>query len=214
MPLPDGANQGWYSDVALVVLGLAVAAVLLSLLQGARVKPAAGTMVLSTAIVLAAAALVIWLCLRANDQPSAGDPSPLRPVPLHHGARKPLRLSWEQIWQRFHKGSPIDRLRMIEFLSESASGFTEVTRGNIEPNSSREVMRLPQAAVLTVGADKYCYVRMNAGVEEREVVTGHSNGPFVELKKGVQEGERVLSDPQALMVQLAEYLNKTRGSPE
>lgn len=61
-------------------------------------------------------------------------------------------------------------------------------------NELHDILYVPIQSVTTVEDKKICYV-MGSGVEKREVETGLFNENFVEIKSGLNEGEKVLLNP-------------------
>lgn len=60
----------------------------------------------------------------------------------------------------------------------------------------KDVISVPIQAVVSKESKKMCYVLTEGGLhEEREVATGLFNDNFVEIKKGLSEGEMVLLNP-------------------
>jgi multidrug efflux pump subunit AcrA (membrane-fusion protein) len=56
----------------------------------------------------------------------------------------------------------------------------------------KDVMYLPIEAVFVEEGQSYCRIRANEAVENREIETGRSSESFVEIVKGLQEGDEVL----------------------
>ena len=61
-------------------------------------------------------------------------------------------------------------------------------------NELHDIIYVPIQSVTTVEEKKICYV-MGSAVEKREVETGLFNENFVEIKSGLNEGEKVLLNP-------------------
>jgi HlyD family secretion protein len=61
-------------------------------------------------------------------------------------------------------------------------------------NELHDIIYVPIQSVTTVEDKKICYV-MGSAVEKREVETGLFNENFVEIKSGLNEGEKVLLNP-------------------
>jgi RND family efflux transporter MFP subunit len=61
------------------------------------------------------------------------------------------------------------------------------------------VLQVPLASVLAAGGKRLCFVVTDKGVEEREVVPGLGNARAVEIKSGLEEGDRVLLAPRSLL---------------
>ena len=58
-------------------------------------------------------------------------------------------------------------------------------------NQLSDVVYVPIQAVNPIDDKKVCYVVDGTRVEEREVEVGEFNDEFIEIKKGIKEGERV-----------------------
>ncbi len=72
--------------------------------------------------------------------------------------------------------------------------------------SSGPVLKLPVLAVMTEGKKQFCFVVTDKEVQEREIVTGLSNG-YVEVRSGLKEGVLVVSSARALVRRLAAWLD-------
>jgi RND family efflux transporter MFP subunit len=58
---------------------------------------------------------------------------------------------------------------------------------------AKNVLRVPVAAVIRARGKPVCAVETANGVREAQVVTGISDGKFVEIKDGLKEGDKVLT---------------------
>jgi len=76
-----------------------------------------------------------------------------------------------------------------EALKTGMTGKVEVTIDEL-----LDVLYVPIQSVVTVGETKVCYVR-GSGTQKRAVETGLFNDNFVEIKTGLEEGEKVLLNP-------------------
>ena len=74
-------------------------------------------------------------------------------------------------------------------LKTGMTGKVEVTIEELH-----DVLYVPIQSVVSVGETKFCHV-LGGGPEKREVQTGLFNDNFVEIKSGLDEGERVLLNP-------------------
>src|SRR5207302_1355636 len=64
-------------------------------------------------------------------------------------------------------------------------------------NSLDDVVSVPLQAVMTEGTKQFCYVAKGSRQERREVEVGDFNDEFIEIKKGIAEGEKVcLRNPE------------------
>jgi HlyD family secretion protein len=77
-----------------------------------------------------------------------------------------------------------------DFLKTGMTGKVEVVIDELH-----DVLYVPIQSVVTVDEMKICYVRASSRVERREVETGLFNDDFVEIKSGLNEGEKVLLNP-------------------
>lgn len=73
-----------------------------------------------------------------------------------------------------------------EALKTGMTGKVEVIIDELH-----DVLYVPIQSVVTVGETKVCYVT-GSGTRKREVQTGLFNDNFVEIKSGLEEGEKVL----------------------
>jgi multidrug efflux pump subunit AcrA (membrane-fusion protein) len=71
------------------------------------------------------------------------------------------------------------------------------------------VLSVPIQAVINIQGKKVCYVATSSGPQRREVQTGAFNDDFVEIKRGLAEGEDVLLNPPRIMG--AEDSEKKKG---
>jgi multidrug efflux pump subunit AcrA (membrane-fusion protein) len=65
------------------------------------------------------------------------------------------------------------------------------------------VLNVPVQAVVPVGRKRYCFVQSGKAVDVREVVLGISDNRAVEVRTGLDAGDRVLLSPRALLRRLA-----------
>lgn len=66
----------------------------------------------------------------------------------------------------------------------------------------KNVITVPVAAVFELAGHTFCYVTTGDKVDRRAVEVGLSNDKFVELKKGVEEGDTVVLNPRSLLTDL------------
>ncbi len=62
-----------------------------------------------------------------------------------------------------------------------------------------DVLSVPVQAIVQVGKDNWCYVDANGPVELRRVTIGKTNEKFVEIREGLEEGDRVVLNPMSLV---------------
>jgi HlyD family secretion protein len=65
------------------------------------------------------------------------------------------------------------------------------TKVQIVVNQLADVVHIPIQAVTPLEDKKVCYVVAGGRLEQREVEVGEFNDEFIEIKKGIQDGERV-----------------------
>jgi RND family efflux transporter MFP subunit len=88
-------------------------------------------------------------------------------------------------------------------------GFTGDTK--ILVNELTDVLVVPVQAVAERENKHYCYVVGPRGIESRDVVVGENNEKFVEVKEGLEEGEKVTLDARA---RLAAETRASESKPE
>jgi len=77
-----------------------------------------------------------------------------------------------------------------DFIKTGMTGKVEVTIDDLN-----DVLYVPIQSVVSTEEKTICYVSTNKKLEEREVVTGLFDDDFVEIKSGLNEGEKVLLNP-------------------
>jgi HlyD family secretion protein len=77
-----------------------------------------------------------------------------------------------------------------DFLKTGMTAKVEVTIDELH-----DVLYVPIQSVVTVGETKVCYVMTNNRSVKCEVETGLFNDDFAEIKRGLNEGEKVLLNP-------------------
>ena len=63
----------------------------------------------------------------------------------------------------------------------------------------KDVLSVPVQAIVQIAKDNWCYVDANGSVEIRRVTVGKTNDKFVEIREGLEEGDRVVLNPMALV---------------
>ena len=76
----------------------------------------------------------------------------------------------------------------------------------------KDVLSVPIQVVVNRGGKKLCYVENSKNPREREVETGAFNDSFVEIKKGLSEGDKVLLNPPRI-AELPQAPNKEVKKP-
>ncbi len=94
-------------------------------------------------------------------------------------------------------------MELTEDIGEPRLGST--ARGRITVETAEDVLSLPVVAISSRGEEKIAKkVTGNGATEEIVVETGISDGRFVEIKSGLNEGDRVMGD----------FSENESGSPE
>jgi RNA polymerase sigma factor (sigma-70 family) len=73
------------------------------------------------------------------------------------------------------------------------------------------VVRVPVQAVVHTGQGDYCYIKAGKEILKREVTLGMRNDQFAEIKAGLQEGETILRDVDAVLRQSSK-VESVKGS--
>jgi hypothetical protein len=73
------------------------------------------------------------------------------------------------------------------------------------------VLNVPVQAVLAAGKGRFCFVLNDNDVQVREVTLGMIGDRGVEIRSGLEEGDRVLLSPRALLQRLTPFLGKGTG---
>lgn len=76
-------------------------------------------------------------------------------------------------------------------------GMTAVAE--IHVNRLENVLSIPVQSVVQVAGDSWCYVDKSGAVERRILDLGLTNDKFVEVRKGLEVGDRVVLNPSAIM---------------
>jgi RND family efflux transporter MFP subunit len=72
----------------------------------------------------------------------------------------------------------------------------------------KDVLTVPVQAIVQVGKDTWCYVQDEDGnVRQTDVEVGRTNDKFVEIRKGLDEGDQVVLNPMALVGETKESEN-------
>lgn len=76
-------------------------------------------------------------------------------------------------------------------------GMTAVVE--IHVKTLKNVLAIPVQAVVQIGSDTWVYVDNGGGVERRLVTLGATNHKLVEVREGIDEGDRVVLNPTAIL---------------
>ncbi len=102
------------------------------------------------------------------------------------------RITLEQIrqWvaQRYQQQTAKPAISMADFQPKEGLTVT----ATIFVNERRDVLLVPNGAIVKEGGKSYVQVVNGEVTEKREVVTGLSNWQYTEITEGVSEGEQVL----------------------
>jgi RND family efflux transporter MFP subunit len=79
-------------------------------------------------------------------------------------------------------------------------GMSAEVRIQVQPR--RNVLRVPAQALVVVNRQRVCFVKSGEEIDERPVATGLGDDGFIEIVRGVAEGEQVLRDPRAVVRQV------------
>ena len=60
-----------------------------------------------------------------------------------------------------------------------------------------DVLKIPVAAIVETDAGNFCWVKTAQGAERRVLELGDSNDVYTVVEKGLQEGDKVVLNPQA-----------------
>lgn len=89
-----------------------------------------------------------------------------------------------------------------EEVEQLKPGMTAVVE--IHVDRLKDVLTVPVQAVVNIGKDSWCYVDLGGSVERKMIQLGRTNGKFVEIREGLQEGDRVVLNPSAIMDERSE----------
>ncbi len=104
----------------------------------------------------------------------------------------------------------VDDPELINKLRPGLTAQVEIMVDNRE-----DVLQIPVQAVLAVADKQMAYVLTDKGVERRELVVGQSNQSHVEIKSGIEVGEKVVMNSRSQfgeeISRLESELNKNRA---
>ena len=95
----------------------------------------------------------------------------------------------------------------VEQLKPGMSAVVE-----IHVHRLTDVLSVPVQAVVQIEKDNWCYADCRGAPERRPLTLGRTNDKFVEIRKGLAEGDRVVLNPMALVDETAQGESAT--SPE
>jgi HlyD family secretion protein len=76
-------------------------------------------------------------------------------------------------------------------------GMTAVVQIHVE--RLKDVLSVPVQAIVQIGGESWCYVAAGGGVERRMLKLGKTNDKFVEIREGLNEGDRVVLNPMSVV---------------
>jgi len=95
----------------------------------------------------------------------------------------------------------------VEHLKPGMSAVVEIHIDRL-----KDVLSVPVQAVVQIQDDSWCYVELDGNAERRIVQLGRTNDKFVEIREGLQEGDRVVLNPMAIIDETSE--RESSISPE
>ena len=98
-----------------------------------------------------------------------------------------------------------------EEVDQLKPGMTAVAE--IRVDYLKDVLAIPVQSVIQVQNDSWCYVENAGGVERRNLELGRTNDKFVEIRSGIQTGERVVLNPNAVTDGRNESVNDQMDDP-
>jgi hypothetical protein len=82
-------------------------------------------------------------------------------------------------------------------VSQLKPGMTAVV--DIHVDRLKDVLSVPVQAIVQIERDNWCYIKTSSGIERRELTLGRTNDKFVEIRGGLNEGDRVVLNPMAIV---------------
>jgi RND family efflux transporter MFP subunit len=84
-----------------------------------------------------------------------------------------------------------------EHVEQLKPGMTAVVE--IHVDRLKGVLSVPVQAIVQISGESWCYVEADRGVERRMLTLGLTNDKFVEVREGLEEGDRVVLNPMAIV---------------
>ncbi len=84
-----------------------------------------------------------------------------------------------------------------EEVQQLKPGMTAVVE--IHVDLLEDVLSVPVQAVVQVENDSWCYVESHGKIERRLLTLGRTNDKFVEIRKGLSQGDQVVLNPMAIV---------------
>ena len=82
-------------------------------------------------------------------------------------------------------------------VSQLKPGMTAIVDIHVE--RLKDVLSIPVQAIVQIERENWCYVDASGGIERRELTLGRTNDKFVEIREGLNEGDRVVLNPMAVV---------------
>ena len=87
----------------------------------------------------------------------------------------------------------------VEQLKPGMTAVVEIHVVRLE-----DVLVVPVQAIVQIQSESWCYVDIDGQVEKRILTLGRTNDKFVVLREGINEGDRVVLNPSAIVEQSEE----------
>ncbi len=98
-----------------------------------------------------------------------------------------------------------------EDVDQLKPGMTAVVE--IHVDRLKGVLCVPVQAIVQIGKDTWCYVEAaNGELQRRPVKLGRTNDKFVEVRSGLEEGDRAVLNPMVIVDEIGE--RETAISPD
>lgn len=131
-----------------------------------------------------------------------------RPLPDPMAARRrafeetpdPPETSLISLRDQLQKAADAGRLNDPELM--------KIQKGDM---AKTQVLRLRTTAILSDGKQKFCFVKRDKEIEQRELEIGLSDDSYTEVNRGLQEGESVIANPKELARRLTEGAENRAG---
>ena len=88
-------------------------------------------------------------------------------------------------------------IQILEDVEQLRPGMTAVCEIHVE--RLRDILAAPVQAVVQIDKQTWCYVDVDGSIERRDIVLGRSNDKFVHLRSGINEGDRIVLNPMAIL---------------
>lgn len=88
-------------------------------------------------------------------------------------------------------------VKIEQKVNQLKPGLTAVV--DIHVDYIENVLRVPVQALVQIKDSTWCYVQSGQGIQRVDVRVGRTNDKFVEIHEGLQEGDRVVLNPMAIL---------------